>query len=127
MCKLPTVTQALCSLRECRNERRPGYHTGPPDDDVARTYETSSLASLMRLIGVILTRCAHAAMRRTRARPTTPEIVSARAAVRGSHVLPPVSGSEPAAEELVVALAEALALALVLASSRTRRTSRLSA
>jgi hypothetical protein len=120
-------------LRECRNERRPGYHTGPPDDDVARTYETSSLAILMRLIGVILTRCAHAAMRRTRARPTTPEIVSARAAVKGSHVLPPVSGSEPAAEELVVALAEALALeealavALVLASSRTRRTSRLSA
>jgi len=85
------------------------------------------------IMGVILTRCAHAAMRRTRARLTTPEIVSARAAVKGSHMLPPVSGSERAAEGLAVALAEALALeealvvAPVLASSRTRRTSRLSA
>ena len=106
---------------------------GPPDDDAARTYETNSLASFMHLMGVILTRCAHAAMRRTRARLATPEIVSARAAVKGSHVLPPVSGSERAAEGLAVALAEALALeealvvAPVRASSRTRRTSRLSA
>ncbi len=82
-------------------------------------------------------------MRRTRASATTPEHTSAMAAVKGSQVLPPVSGSgradaEGLAVALAVALADALALALaaaltealavapVLALSSTRRTSRLS-
>src|SRR3712207_598145 len=120
---------------------------GPSDGDAMRPHETTSYAGLMRLVVAFLHRCvpgssrnAHAVMRRTRISATIPEHASARAAVRGSQGLPPVSGSgradaealavalaEGLAEALALALAEAFAVAPVLALSCTRSTSRLPA